>query len=224
MIETATVREPVYAAVWPEIELRLPQTAAPEPRLAEPVVRPVRERTSLPVPAPQGFIQIALPLPARPAPPAAPAVTLPVAPCALRLRAGLIDAGCIAGSSLLFAVGAWLGMGGQFPAMSWRALLPALAGVPMALAAVYTLAAFHAGTVTPGMAWARLEVRTATGPASATQRRRRAWLSILSLAALGLGYGWVLCDSQGLSWHDAIAGTCVGSAAAEATTVPAQNA
>lgn len=61
---------------------------------------------------------------------------------------------------------------------------------------------------TPGLRAARLEVRRFDGtPASRSWRRWRVLTSVLSAAALGLGYAWCWLDEEQLCWHDRITRT-----------------
>ena len=62
--------------------------------------------------------------------------------------------------------------------------------------------------VTPGMKYARLEIRTASGEkASLEQRFRRMGALMLSMAPMGLGAAMALLDEQSLCWHDRMSGT-----------------
>lgn len=141
----------------------------------------------------------------------AEATVCPVAPRARRLLAASADAGVVALASLLFALAGWSCLGFQPPgAHTLRHLLPALAAVPAALAALYLLACEYAGGATLGMRRCGLRVVALKGELTIAARRRRAWASVLSLAALGLGYAWIFFDGQGLTWHDYISRTCVG--------------
>lgn len=63
---------------------------------------------------------------------------------------------------------------------------------------------------TAGMSWLGLSVLTIDGePPAAAQRRSRAFGTLLSLAALGVGFIWAAADEQGLTWHDRMSRTLV---------------
>jgi uncharacterized RDD family membrane protein YckC len=68
---------------------------------------------------------------------------------------------------------------------------------------------FYAGR-TAGMSWLGLTVLNVDGqPPAAAQRRSRAFGTLLSLAALGVGFIWAAADEQGLTWHDRMSRTFV---------------
>jgi len=55
-----------------------------------------------------------------------------------------------------------------------------------------------------------LEVRTLDGASpTATDSVLRAVGYLVSTSALMLGFVWALVDSDGLTWHDRMSGTCV---------------
>lgn len=206
----------------------LPDTR-PEASLAETVrVTLPRERTLLAA-SPQAepsatFLQIPLPMAE---PEAESPLPIRPAPCALRLRAGLMDAGVVLMGALLFAAAGWAssswgspGWGSeglaQLPPHAWRPLLPAVAAVPFLLAALYLGLCSLAGGVTLGMRHQGLRVESFAGELTPQALRRRAWASLISLGALGLGFIWMYCDAQGLTWHDSISRTCVTRAEASA--------
>ena len=63
---------------------------------------------------------------------------------------------------------------------------------------------------TAGMSWLGLSVLNLDGePPAASQRRSRAFGTLLSLAALGIGFVWAAADEQGLTWHDRMSKTFV---------------
>jgi uncharacterized RDD family membrane protein YckC len=63
---------------------------------------------------------------------------------------------------------------------------------------------------TAGMSWLGLSVLNLDGePPAAAQRRSRAFGTLLSLAALGVGFIWAAADEQGLTWHDRMSKTFV---------------
>ena len=68
---------------------------------------------------------------------------------------------------------------------------------------------FFAGR-TAGMRWVGLSVLNLDGaPPDARQRRSRALGTLLSLAALGVGFIWAVADEQSLTWHDRMSRTFV---------------
>jgi len=63
---------------------------------------------------------------------------------------------------------------------------------------------------TAGMSWLGLSVLNLDGqPPAAAERRSRAFGTLLSLAALGVGFIWAAADEQGLTWHDRMSRTFV---------------
>ncbi|HVA64741.1 MAG TPA: RDD family protein [Terriglobales bacterium] len=194
----------------------------PEATLAEAVARPAPRRLGaieIAWPSatrdaePATFLQLPLPMWAPVA--AAPPAPCPMAPRPLRLRAAAADAAVIGAAAVLFALAGWASLGMPAPdAQSWRHLLPALVAVPGVLAALYLLACAYLGGSTAGMRWFGLHVVGWDGQPAPAARLRRGWASVISLAALGLGYAWVFCDSQQLTWHDYISHTCVAEVAA----------
>lgn len=63
---------------------------------------------------------------------------------------------------------------------------------------------------TAGMTWMGLRVLNFDcRPPDETQRRNRAFGTILSAAAVGLGFLWALADEQNLTWHDRMSKTFV---------------
>ncbi|CAG0941831.1 hypothetical protein GPROT2_01459 [Gammaproteobacteria bacterium] len=85
----------------------------------------------------------------------------------------------------------------------------------LALVAAYFIGFWSRGGQTPGLRTWRIRVERDDGgrllPARAALRFLAA---LLSLAALGAGYWWMLVDAQGRSWHDRLSGTRVMPAAA----------
>jgi len=215
---------PAPNPVWDALPAAAPAAVqvpelAPVATLAEEVARPAPRRHGAMAlawpaaarhPEPATFLQLPLPMWA-PAPVATTAAC-PVAPLRLRLRAAAADAAIIAVAALLFALAGWASLGAPAPdAQSWRPLLPALVAVPGVLAALYLLACAYVGGATVGMRWFGLHVVGWDGQPAPAAQLRRGWASVISLAALGLGYFWVFCDSQQLPWHDYIARTCVAA-------------
>jgi uncharacterized RDD family membrane protein YckC len=139
----------------------------------------------------------------------------PVADSARKLSAAVIDGLGVGVASALFC-----GICAQFlsrPTVIDRAFLlhrfaPAAIVVPGLLAAIYILLSFYLCGRTLGMKAMKLEVTSFTGsPVSARHLRLRAWASLLSLGAVGLGYWWMLVDDDRLTWHDHLSRTYVTS-------------
>ncbi len=60
------------------------------------------------------------------------------------------------------------------------------------------------------MSWLGLSILNLDGELPrASQRRSRAFGTLLSLAALGIGFVWAAADEQGLTWHDRISKTFI---------------
>jgi len=234
-VELEPLADPVVPATRPreedtrELAPRLimlpenPPTPIPEwPCLSEPegIAEPVRLRTprrhtelvrevtALPSEA-AAFLQIPLPMTSPPAA-AVSAPGMAVAPRPERLRAGMVDIGIVGLAAVLFGFAGWASQGFPAPEAHWvRHLLPALVLTPALLGALYLAACGWLGGVTVGMERAGLTLASLDGTLTPEARRRRGWASLVSLAALGMGYAWIFCDSQQLTWHDYISRTYV---------------
>ena len=78
----------------------------------------------------------------------------------------------------------------------------------LALLLFYWLFCVETGAETPGMRWVGLRVVSFDGQSlTAQQRFTRAWATVLSTTALGLGFVWSLADEDKLSWHDRLSKT-----------------
>jgi uncharacterized RDD family membrane protein YckC len=130
-----------------------------------------------------------------------------VAPVAIRIMAGALDAAVAS-----VAVGLFLG---TFHLLGGRLLFQprALVGVALAAAGVTAFYLFLYTCYvaeTPGLLWTGLRVLDYDGqPPRAEQRLMRALGSLLSAAALGLGYLWALVDEEALTWHDRMSRTYI---------------
>lgn len=63
---------------------------------------------------------------------------------------------------------------------------------------------------TVGMVWMRLRIVAFDGgEPTAAQRRSRVFGTLLSAAALGIGFAWAAADEQRYTWHDRVSKTCV---------------
>lgn len=80
----------------------------------------------------------------------------------------------------------------------------------LAQVASYFILFWSRGGQTPGMrAWA-IRVETAAGAAVPVRTAAlRFAAALLSAAALGLGFAWVMADREGRAWHDRWSGTRV---------------
>jgi uncharacterized RDD family membrane protein YckC len=157
---------------------------------------PQQEEIALPAAAPAA---------AEEAHPAAAAAALELAPAHQRLMAALVDFSLI---STGFLAAAFLA------SANIKALPPVReieigSAVAWALIAVLYQAVFCTlAKATPGMKYARLELRTFAGqrPARAQRSARMAGL-LLSLIPAGLGVAWSIFDEQHLCWHDRLSRT-----------------
>ncbi|MDA1233365.1 MAG: RDD family protein [Acidobacteria bacterium] len=207
-----------------------PLADAPRPALDLPPPKPaaapqIRPRPKLPEARPASYVR---PAPADSAPVARlPETTPPIidlrptggdsprlarlepipAPLSIRAIAGAMDLGVA-----LLATGLFMGIVSQVEQVS---LSPDEAvrviGAALALNLTCYLLCFllYAGR-TAGMSWLGLSVLNLDGePPAAAQRRSRAFGTLLSLAALGVGFIWAAADEQGLTWHDRMSRTFV---------------
>src|SRR2546428_8845156 len=135
----------------------------------------------------------------------APAVK--AAPLGRRFWAAVADALVLLGGSGVFAA-IFYGVGGRF---SERPADLAVIGFILVLMTLVYFAAFTAlVSSTPGLLLMGLEVRTVDGASpTATDSLLRALGYLVSASALMLGFVWALVDSDGLTWHDRMSGTCV---------------
>ena len=129
----------------------------------------------------------------------------PVAPVAIRAVAGFLDLTVVLISlgmllTLFHLMGGALVPGEE----SARAILISF----LALLLFYWLFCVETGAETPGMRWLGLRVVSFDGqPLTARQRLARAWATVLSTTALGLGFVWSLADEDNLTWHDRLSKT-----------------
>lgn len=208
-----------------------PALPAAEP-LAEPVVAPVmappprREAPpdiTLPLPfaAQEGHVEIAAPAPRLPpaAASAAPILAVTPAPPGLRWAAGMEDGLCALGLALAFLLAGWFALGMPAPPhylgrTELRFAAALLAALPAFWFMVLIGASLTWGAATPGMRRHGLRLVDFDGrPAGRAARRRRVWVSLFSLGALGLGYLWMFLDPDELTWHDHLSGTIVTTTA-----------
>jgi len=137
-----------------------------------------------------------------------PAAATP-APLWQRLTAGVYD--------LLPLIGLWFVAGGLALAITGGALDPhrlahklLVQALVLALSAAYFVLSWTRGGQTIGMRAWRLRVVQVDGSALGVWRALlRFFVALVSLAALGLGYWWVLIDREKRAWHDIAAATAM---------------
>ncbi|MGC2662336.1 MAG: RDD family protein [Bryobacteraceae bacterium] len=129
----------------------------------------------------------------------------PVAPCALRSQAALVDlavmlVGCIlAGTAYNLAGGSVILDKHVLPFV-----ILSLATIPIA----YKFLWAYFGLDSVGMSAARLRLIDFDGnPPSRERRMQRTFGSFISFLAVGIGLVWALVDQDGLTWHDHMSGT-----------------
>lgn len=127
------------------------------------------------------------------------------APLGARCYAATVDAAIILVAAGVFAVCGAL-VAGAFPFN--KALMASGAASLLLLVTIYYVLSLCFGNGTPGMQASGLCVLTFPG---ATPSRAilccRALTTVLSAAALGMGFGWSLIDDDQLCWHDRITHT-----------------
>lgn len=127
----------------------------------------------------------------------------------LRLIAGVYD--------LLPLIGLWFVAGVLALAITGGALDPhrlehklLVQALVLALSAAYFVVSWTRGGQTIGMRAWRLRVVRADGSALGLWRALlRFFIALVSLAALGFGYWWILFDREKRAWHDIAATTLV---------------
>lgn len=125
----------------------------------------------------------------------------------LRLVAGLYDALPVLSLWFVAAMLALALTGGALDVrqMPHKVLVQALL---LAFTAAYFVISWRRGGQTIGMRAWRLRIVRADGTALDTRQAIvRFGVSLISLAALGLGFWWALFDAQNRTWHDMAAGT-----------------
>ena len=90
--------------------------------------------------------------------------------------------------------------------------LPRFAGDKAVATAIYYLLTLSLGRGTAGMQASGLQVTTFLNQTpSRNLMRCRAWATVLSYAAMGMGFAWALIDEDRLCWHDRITHTYLTS-------------
>jgi len=127
-----------------------------------------------------------------------------------RFTAGLVDVAVLLAGGGVFAAIFWA-VGPKTAQISPLPVnLVALAAIATLTVLLYFAMSVAYAAATPGMAWMGLEVRNLDGDLP-THREAwwRAFGCLISASALFLGYVWALLDSDGLTWHDLMSGTCI---------------
>jgi uncharacterized RDD family membrane protein YckC len=133
--------------------------------------------------------------------------TITLAPVGYRFLAGLTDALVLVISTALFGVIFWRS-GGHLTST------PLNLGVAAAIVIFFIFSYFGLFTAltstTPGLLWMGCEIRNLYGdPPTARESFWRAFGLLVSLSALMLGFIWAWVDSESLTWHDRMSGTCI---------------
>jgi uncharacterized RDD family membrane protein YckC len=139
--------------------------------------------------------------------PTAPTRTGVPASLALRLLAALYDA---LPMLALWFVATMLALALTGGALDVRRLPDKLLvqALLLAVTGAYFVISWRRGGQTIGMRAWRLRVVSADGnPLETRQALVRFGVSLISLAAVGIGFLWALFDSQNRTWHDVAAGT-----------------
>lgn len=129
------------------------------------------------------------------------------APISLRLVAGLMDVAVVAAALGVFAA-VCMSVSEDILGGTDGVRLIALAFV--LLMAFYWVFYLRFLGRTAGMTWLGLRVLNFDGELpDDSQRRARAFGTVLSAAALGIGFAWAAADEGSLTWHDRISKTFV---------------
>ena len=159
------------------------------------------------LPPPPAMGGILIEGPQQPEPERRPGFDLPLRSAGLsrRVLAGATDLLVIVAATAVFGYIALRIVGSAPPLRTEREIVAAL------VAAMWPLYQYcflvYCGR-TPGLRAAGLQLQRFDGnPASRSTRRWRVIASVMSAAALGLGYLWCFLDEDQLSWHDRITKT-----------------
>ena len=192
--------------------LEFPRSSSPPPirldELAEPIIdrpRIVEAPELLPPPPAMGGIMMEAPPESEPEIRPGFDVPLQTAGLTRRVLAGGLDLMVIAAATALFGYVALRMIGPSPPLRTEYTIIAALIAV---MWPVYQYCFLVYCGKTLGLRAARLEVQRFDGsPASRSMRRWRVFASLMSAAAMGLGYLWCFLDQDQLSWHDRITKT-----------------
>src|SRR5581483_3611019 len=177
--------------------------------LAEPISDQLRifeadEELLSPSPNPLSAIEIA---PEEPLHVGAEELELPLQTASTEQR---VYASAVDGAIMIAAI-AVFGVASQFFATSLPMTKPLIASAAVCivlLLAIYYFLSLSFSLSTPGMQASGLQLRTFDGEAPSRARLRcRAIATVLSFAALGMGFAWALIDEDRLCWHDRITHT-----------------
>jgi len=177
--------------------------------LAEPIADQLRifeALEELPPPPPRHLAEIEI-APEEPAYFGVGEIEVPIQAAALarRVYATAVDAAIILAAIFLF------GFSAQLFASSLPMTKPLLASAAICLLlllTIYYLLSLSLSRTTPGMQASGLHVITFQGELPSRWRLRgRAMATVLSFAALGMGFAWALLDDDRLCWHDRITHT-----------------
>jgi uncharacterized RDD family membrane protein YckC len=130
-----------------------------------------------------------------------------LAPVGTRFLAGLADALVLVLSAALFGVIFWRSGGHLTPN-------PLNLGVVGAIIIFLIFSYFGLFTTltstTPGLLWMGCEIRRQSGGyPTASESSWRAFGILVSTSALMLGFIWACVDSDSMTWHDRMSGTCI---------------
>ena len=193
--------------------IEFPRAQARQYELAEPVADQLRifeAVEELPAPPPSHLNEIEI-APAEPAYLGLDELEVPLqtAPLEQRAYAAAVDAAILIGAMGLFGITA------EFFANSLpmtKPLIESIAICGFLLLTIYYLLALSLGRGTAGMQASGLRVTTFLNQTpSRTLMRWRALATVLSCAALGMGFAWALIDEDRLCWHDRITRTYLTS-------------
>lgn len=188
--------------------IEFPRPMSREDELADPVIdrpRIVEAPELLPPPPAMGGILIEEEQ--EPVRERRPGFEVPLQPASLNRRtaAGFFDAMLVLSAVALFGY-VFTRINGAVP--PFRSALEIAAILTGIFWAAYQYAFLVYCGRTPGLWAAKLHLARFDGqPASRRLRRGRVLASVMSLAALGLGYAWTFLDEDQLSWHDRITRT-----------------
>jgi uncharacterized RDD family membrane protein YckC len=177
--------------------------------LAEPVSDQLRifeadEELPPPPPNPLSAIEIA---PEEPVHVLAEEIEIPLQTASMEQR---VYASAVDGAIMIAAI-AVFGVASQFFATSLPMTKPLIASAAICivlLLGMYYFLSLSFSLATPGMQASGLQLRTFDGQAPSRARLRcRAIATVLSFAALGMGFAWALIDEDRLCWHDRITHT-----------------
>jgi len=193
--------------------IEFPRVLARQYELAEPVIDQLRifeAVEELPPPPPSHLNEIEI-APAEPmlSGPEEFEVPLQTAPLEQRAYAAAVDLAILIGAMGLFGITA------EFFANSLpltKPLLESIAICGFLLLTIYYMLTLSLGRGTAGMRASGLRVTTFMNETpSRNVLRCRALATVLSYAAMGMGFAWAFIDEDRLSWHDRITHTYLTS-------------